>query len=77
MIPDSSEKTALELKNKIKQQEEIIATIREFFSSNSKFIKLYRKHSQETYPEMESLLDRQEAIFQRLAEIMKNRQKQV
>ena len=65
-------KTEQKLKDKIKHQEMIIATIREFFSSNSKFIKLYRKHSLELYPEMESLLDQQETIFQKLESIIKS-----
>lgn len=70
-MSENSNETILKLKNKIIQQEMFITTIREFFSSNSRFIKLYRKHSPESYPEMESLLDQQEAIFHKLESIMK------
>ena len=66
MSENPNEKIILELKNKIQHQEKVITTIREFFSSNSEFIKLYRKNSPELYSEMETLLDKQEAIFQKL-----------
>jgi hypothetical protein len=59
-----------ELLDEIQYQEKIIATIREFFTSNSKFIKLYRKNLPESHPEMESLLDQQEKIFERLQTTM-------
>jgi len=67
-----SEKIILELKDKIIHQQRIITILREFFSSNSTFIKLYRKNSLELYPEMNILLDKQEAIFQKLESAMKS-----
>ena len=70
MSENPNEKVILELKNKIQHQEKVITTIKEFFSSNSEFIKLYRKNSPELYSEMETLLDKQEAIFQKLESAM-------
>ncbi len=70
MSENPNEKIILELKNKIQHQEKVITTIKEFFSSNSEFIKLYRKNSPELYLEMETLLDKQEAIFQKLESAM-------
>jgi len=70
MSENPNEKIILELKNKIQHQEKVITTIKEFFSSNSEFIKLYRKNSPELYSEMETLLDKQEAIFQKLESAM-------
>lgn len=70
MSENPNEKVILELKNKIQHQEKVITAIKEFFSSNSEFIKLYRKNSPELYPEMETLLDKQEAIFQKLESAM-------
>ncbi len=70
MSENPNEKIILELKNKIQHQEKVITTIKEFFSSNSEFIKLYRKNSPELYSEMETLLDKQEAIFQKLESVM-------
>ena len=67
-----SEKIILELKDKIIHQQRIITILREFFSSNSTFIKLYRKNSLELYPEMNMLLDKQEAVFQKLESAMKS-----
>ncbi len=65
-MSDPNEKIILESKNKLVHQQKIIIILREFFTSNSKFIKLYRKNSPELYPEMEALLDKQEAIFKKL-----------
>ena len=65
-MSDPNEKIILELKNKLVHQQRIIIILREFFTSNSEFIKLYRKNSPELYPEMENLLDRQEEIFKKL-----------
>ena len=67
-----SEKIILELKDKIIHQQGIITILREFFSSNSAFIKLYRKNSPELYPEMNTLLNKQEEIFQKLESAMKS-----
>ena len=65
-MSNPNEKIMLELKNKLVHQQKIIIILREFFTSNSKFIKLYRKNSPELYPEMEILLDQQEEIFKKL-----------
>ena len=72
VVSKDSEKIILELKDKIIHQQGIITILREFFSSNSTFIKLYRKNSPELYPEMNILLDKQEAIFQKLESAMKS-----
>ncbi len=72
MVSEDSEKLILQLKDKIIHQQRIITVLREFFSSNSTFIKLYRKNSPELYPEMNTLLDRQEAVFQKLESAMKS-----
>ena len=72
VMSEDSEKIILELKDKIIHQQGIITILREFFSSNSAFIKLYRKNSPELYPEMNTLLDKQEAIFQKLESAMKS-----
>jgi len=71
-MSEDFEKIILELKDKIIHQQGIITILREFFSSNSAFIKLYRKNSLELYPEMNILLDKQEAIFQKLESAMKS-----
>jgi len=65
-MSDPNEKIILELKNKLVHQQRIIIILREFFTSNSEFIKLYRKNSPELYPEMEALLEKQETIFKKL-----------
>jgi len=65
-MSNPNEKIILELKNKLVHQQKIIIILREFFTSNSKFIKLYRKNSPELYPEMEALLGIQETIFKKL-----------
>jgi len=65
-MPDPNEKIILELKNKLVHQQKIIIILREFFTSNSEFIKLYRKNLPELYPQMETLLYRQEEIFKKL-----------
>ena len=69
-MSDPNKKIILELKNKFEHQQRIIIILREFFTSKSEFIKLYRKNSPELYPEMETLLDEQEAIFQKLESAM-------
>ncbi len=53
------------------RQQRFISSIREFFSSNSKFMVAYRKKSPELYFQMETLLDKQEIIFQKLESIIK------
>ncbi len=71
-MSEDSEKFILQLKDKIIHQQGIITILREFFSSNSAFIKLYRKNSPELYPEMNTLLNKQEEIFQKLESAMKS-----
>ena len=53
------------------RQQRFISSIREFFLSNSKFMAAYRKKSPELYFQMETLLDKQEVIFQKLESIIK------
>ena len=72
-MSNPNEKIMLELKNKLVHQQKIIIILREFFTSNSEFIKLYRKNLPELYPEMEALLDKQETIFQKLESTMKSK----
>jgi len=48
------------------RQQRFISSIKQFFSSNSKFMAAYRKKSPELYSQMETLLDEQEVIFQKL-----------
>jgi len=65
-MSDPNKKIILELKNKLEHQQRVIIILREFFTSNSEFVKLYRKNSPELYPEMEDLLYKQETIFKKL-----------
>ena len=53
------------------RQQRFISSIREFFSSNSKFMAAYKKKSPELYFQMETLLDKQEVIFQKLESTIK------
>ena len=53
------------------RQQRFISSIREFFSSNSKFMAAYRKKSSELYFQIETLLDKQEVIFQKLESTIK------
>lgn len=53
------------------RQQRFISSIREFFTSNSKFMAAYRKKSPELYFQMETLLGKQEVIFQKLESIIK------
>ena len=53
------------------RQQRFISSIREFFTSNSKFMAAYRKKSPELYFQMETLLDKQEVIFQKLESTIK------
>lgn len=54
-----------------KKQQQIIEIIKKFFSSNSKFIKLYRKGSKD-YGKMEQLLEEQQRIFDELSGLLNN-----
>jgi len=65
-MSEPNKKIILELKNKLEHQQRVIIILREFFTSNSEFVKLYRKNSPELYPEMEDLLYKQETIFKKL-----------
>ena len=53
------------------RQQRFISSIREFFTSNSKFMATYRKKSPELYFQMETLLNKQEVIFQKLESTIK------
>ena len=53
------------------RQQRFISSIREFFTSNSKFMAAYRKKSPELYFQMETLLNKQEVIFQKLESTIK------
>jgi len=59
------------LKKEIETQNKFIAIIKEFFSSNSEFIKLYRKRPEGHNQKMKSILDNQEKIFSRVSELVK------
>ncbi|NIP62510.1 MAG: hypothetical protein GWN01_08545 [Nitrosopumilaceae archaeon] len=57
------------LENHAKKQQQVIVVIKKFFSSNSKFIKLYRQGSKD-YEKMNKLLIEQELIFEKLSKLM-------
>ncbi len=59
------------LKEKIVSQNDVINTIREFFSSNSQFMKIYRQKQYDQYEKLESVLANQEKIFSKLKELIK------
>ena len=59
------------LKEKIVSQNDVINTIREFFSSNSQFIKIYRQKQYDQYEKLESVLANQEKIFAKFEELIK------
>ena len=59
------------LKEKIVSQNDVINTIREFFSSNSQFMKIYRQKQYDQYEKLESVLANQEKIFSKLEELIK------
>ena len=59
------------LKEKIVSQNEVINTLREFFSSNSQFMKIYRQKSPYQYEKMESILANQEKIFAKFEKLIK------
>ena len=59
------------LQNKIASQNQIINTIREFFSSNSQFMKIYRQKPSDQYEKLESILSNQEKIFAKFEELIK------
>ncbi|MEX0764125.1 MAG: hypothetical protein WEC35_01670 [Nitrosopumilaceae archaeon] len=59
------------LQNKIASQNQIINTIREFVSSNSQFMKIYRQKPSDQYEKLESILSNQEKIFAKFEELIK------
>ena len=59
------------LKEKIVSQNDVINTIKEFFSSNSQFMKIYRQKQYDQYEKLESVLANQEKIFSKLEELIK------
>jgi len=61
-----------ELKKEIETQLRVIAMIKEFFSSNSEFMKLYRQRSEGYSQKMKTILDNQEKIFSGLSELVKS-----
>ena len=63
---NSKEDSLSKLTEISQRQQRFISSIKQFFSSNSKFMATYRKKSPELYSQMETLLDEQEVIFQKL-----------
>jgi len=61
-----------ELKKEIGIQLRVIAMVKEFFSSNSEFMKLYRKRPEGYSQRMKTILDNQEKIFSGLSELVKS-----
>ena len=59
------------LQNKITSQNDVINTLKEFFSSNSQFMKIYRQTSPHQYEKMESILANQEKIFAKFEDLIK------
>lgn len=58
-------------KTHLKNQQQIIIMIKKFFSSNSKFIKLYREETNKNYEKMNELLTEQERIFEDLSKLIR------
>ena len=71
MSEADQDKIIEKLKKEIKIQNQFIVTLKEFFSSNSKFIKLYRQRPEGYHQNMQSLLANQEKIFSKLSELIK------
>lgn len=61
------------LKEKIVSQNAVINILREFFSSNSQFIKIYRQKPPYQYEKMELILANQEKIFAKFEELIKRK----
>lgn len=61
-----------ELKKEVETQLRVIAMVKEFFSSNSEFMKLYRQRSEGYSQKMKTILDNQEKIFSGLSELVKS-----
>jgi len=61
-----------ELKKEFEIQLRVISMIKEFFSSNSEFMKLYRQRPEGYSQRMKTILDDQEKIFSGLSELVKS-----
>ncbi len=61
-----------ELKKEFKIQLRVISMVKEFFSSNSEFMKLYRQRPEGYSKRMKTILDNQEKIFSGLSELVKS-----
>ena len=72
MSEANQDQTIQELKKEIETQLRIIAMVKEFFSSNSEFMKLYRQRSEGYSQKMKTILDNQEKIFSGLSELVKS-----
>jgi len=72
MSEANQEQIIEELKKEVVIQLKIIAMIKEFFSSNSEFMKLYRQRPEDYSQRMKSILDNQEKIFSGLFELVKS-----
>ena len=59
------------LQNKITSQNDVINTMKEFFSSNSQFMKIYRQKPSDQYEKLESILANQEKTFAKFEELIK------
>ena len=71
MSEQNKEEIIKTLKEKITSQNDVINTLREFFSSNSQFMKIYRQKYPYQYEKMESILANQEKIFAKFEELIK------
>lgn len=72
-MPENKDEIIKTLKEKIVSQNEVIDTLREFFSSNSQFMKIYRQKPTYQYEKMESILANQEKIFAKFEELIKRK----
>ncbi len=61
-----------ELKKEFEIQLRVISMVKEFFSSNSEFMKLYRQRPEGYSQRMKTILDNQEKIFSGLSELVKS-----
>ncbi len=61
-----------ELQKEVEIQLRVISMVKEFFSSNSEFMKLYRQRPEGYSQRMKTILDNQEKIFSGLSELVKS-----
>ena len=61
-----------ELQKEVEIQRRVISMVKEFFSSNSEFMKLYRQRPEGYSQRMKTILDNQEKIFSGLSELVKS-----